>query len=223
MDGAPSHAIGARPGRAWTRAFSFRPAPEYGSMSDGVALDARGGAGMGTLRERGFLGCIGVAWLSLILLVSPPSRAHADWADELGNLACLKPGVLLLGSPSSATLLVSKHEAEAVVYVALKSKLPRLRIDASCEEKLTVSIHVWRIDRSDDPPIESAFALSVEGSILRQARFLHAPGTLRSASVGDTWFIMSSGPIARARPQMLENIERLVNEFAAHYYRAGNP
>ncbi len=121
---------------------------------------------------------------------------------------------------------LSKKTIENYVYVSLKGKLPRLRIelytgtlagaclDSTRAPQLWVTITIKKI------PQRAGYFGAVELDLTRPARW----------ESGEDWYGISysktsilSGPMGKAREHINLILDELLTDFAAVYYKAGNP
>jgi hypothetical protein len=146
------------------------------------------------------------------------SIASAALADNLGNLECVDITVERLEHEADQAGLTEESLSNALL-VALKSKAPRFRVDSTCLPYVYVNVIFLLIKSEDGHIFGYAFNLSLE--LYREAYIRKIDQThLLSVWQRSGLYL---GPKHLAKATVLERLDEFVTEFAAAYYKAGNP
>jgi hypothetical protein len=136
-------------------------------------------------------------------------------AQGLGQLECVGLMIEDLGN-TDPSLGLSEDQLRNVLLVAIRAKLPRLRVsDESCGNTLYLNVNMDTLD----PPAPGYYG-AIRVAVLRNARIV-GTGEFVSPPVWQKSTILS-GPRGRTGDQVQSVIENLTTKFAAAYYRAGN-
>lgn len=162
----------------------------------------------------------GVVAVGLVLLTGTWAPAQAGVALDVTKLT----SVCLFGEKPPIEA-VSDHglNREAVLnfaYVTLKSKLPRLQVERMpCgEPTLYVNVHLYTNKAGAGTKLGYYGMITV--LLTRNTLWLTGQAGLGIAYSGD---MVLSGPMGSAYQHLNEAIDRLLTDFAAEYYKAGNP
>ena len=141
--------------------------------------------------------------------------AQAIQNGLLANFDCLsiyaaEDGDLKLSNSSG-------DELKDAVLVALKSKIPGLKVNESCGNAILLAVSGLQVKTAGGAG--TGYVMHVELEIQRPASLLNGeavPGSVFHASS------LNYGPMDKLRGTIFEEIEDLVRTFAAAYYKAGN-
>ena len=152
--------------------------------------------------------CVGMAVLPVNVL-----PAVAEPAD-LQSLKCVRTDVQTDTGKDGPAL---RADTDSALLVGLRSKLPRLSIDASCRNILQVITTVKDLSTR-------TVSLAVGSSELQLYRDVTlAEVDRRTSAIVWSLSFLSWGPAGTASRRSAEALDQLLTSFAADYHRAGNP
>lgn len=155
----------------------------------------------------------------------PPETAGvvADGQDEIPEgdpsfwtLACVK--IEVSDSRKGDTFGPTQSAVENRVLVDIRAKVPRLSIDSGCKNWLRLSIVGFRIQSKGG--VETGWAAYVSLALDRVVLVEEHKYTI--ASVWMNGGILA-GPLDGASGSIHQEVDELVDSFAAEYYKAKNP
>lgn len=158
-------------------------------------------------------GVILVVGLVLTSRAIIPDASYAT--DLLKELKCVKPNVHILTEGQSLGL--NEDVLQSALYAAVKAKAPRLRVDTSCSNQLEVRVITHNLSTSN----LDVFTGFMELRVRRVALILDTTDNAYADVYGI--FYKFWGPTGLAENTAISGLDRLVTEFAAAYYHAGNP
>lgn len=157
---------------------------------------------------------------ALLIALFPISIASANADKELGKLDCV--GIMVEDlSSDAAEAGLSKELLSNALLVAVKSKAPRLGVDSSCSPFVycRVTLAILKGEKGSD----LGFACYLELVVRREAYIR----IIDHSKVVTVWekgrLLFGPADRAKAKATVLERLDDLVTEFAAAYYKAGNP
>ncbi len=157
---------------------------------------------LGDARRRLAAGIAGAT----LLASSGVGRAESEFSD----LPCVDLGASVTDAEPS--LGIAAGELRETLFGGLRTKLPRLRVHASCSDTLRLVVVLAR--QSAD-----VFYGTADMALLRRAIVVDTGQFVRS-EVWRMTFVLY-GPPAGARSQILGLVEEMLMHFAADYHRAG--
>ena len=152
-----------------------------------------------------------------LLLLCISANAAAQGNAELQQLHCVAVDIILTAKSDSLGLV--KQDLTQELIVALKAKVPRLKLAEVCPNRLTLRIRVQ--DISEAASLNAMYGHATLG--LERPVIFPQTGAQILVPVWGAGHAYFHGPVGRARPMTIEYLERLVTTFAAQYYEAGNP
>jgi hypothetical protein len=116
---------------------------------------------------------------------------------------------------------LTREQLNNALLVAMKSKVPRLRVDSSCTPYLYFNVTLL-LTKNDENGHVVGYAFHVDLEVFREAHIRMTdryPPLLRVWDKGGLYV----GPMSRTKATVLEKLEEFVTDFSAAYYKAGNP
>jgi hypothetical protein len=117
-----------------------------------------------------------------------------------------------------SNLGLTKETLHEALFVALKAKMPRLRVDSSCEPAIYFDLNLARMTTQGQV---IGFSCNTRFEVNRRSTIIGVDG----AFLLTVWEIggISAGPTDQARSVVLGALDEYLTRFSAAYYRAGNP
>ncbi len=159
--------------------------------------------------------------LTLVVLPCHPAMIStargAEAGRMLGDLECVAIEVEEVGQEGEEIGL-TKPLLESYVRMGAKAKLPRLRVDASCQSYLYLNLNMIKGDSVRGP--ERVYY----GAMRLELRRLGTAAESKETGIMTVWDrgVLLTGLKESFRGTAIDQVEDLMSLFAAGYHEAGN-
>jgi hypothetical protein len=155
---------------------------------------------------------------ALLLALLPNSVTLAVGEENLGKLDCV--GIVVEDLPADAGEAgLTQEQLSDALLVALKSKIPRMKVDSSCPAYLYFNVGLILASNKGGGGIGYTFRADLE---VNRSAYIRAIDKSVMLTVWNTGGLFM-GPTSKAKATVLEKLNDFATAFAAAYYKAGNP
>jgi hypothetical protein len=153
------------------------------------------------------------------LVVAFPLTVRAGSAEYFKGLGCVVIKAQVIVAEGAERPRIGEDAIRDAVFVAVRAKIPRLKVEESCPNTLNVYVMIQQPRTADS--VVKGYALTVNLQLFRPA-VLSGVGVPVNAQV---WGMMGTktGPWEDVASETISLSEGTVAKFAADYYKAGNP